>query len=128
MMPCKHCAIAKAKQRNVNKDTSAKKVEQPNKRWSHNIATIKPPTKSGLTMTRLNWHILVNKHTGTKFSAFYPQKNNTVEPMCERIQQATGRGAAVEYVRQDNVQENSKIQARCKSADWKLAVEIEYTA
>ena len=34
----------------------------------------------------------------------------------------------VKYLGQDNAGENLKIQARCKSADWKLAMEIEYTA
>ena len=40
MQPCKHCAIAEAKQKNVNNDASSKKAERPNERWSHNIATI----------------------------------------------------------------------------------------
>ena len=128
MKPCEDCAIAKAKQKNVNKDASAKKAERPNERWSHDIATIKPPKRSGLTMRRPNWHILVDEFTGMKFSAFYPRKNDIVEPMCERLQHATGRGAPVKYLRQDNAGENLKIQARCKSADWKLPVEIEYTA
>ena len=48
--------------------------------------------------------------------------------MCERLQQAAGRGAVVKYLRQDNVGENLKIQAPCKSEDWKLPVEIEYMA
>ena len=48
--------------------------------------------------------------------------------MRERLQQATGHGAPVRYLQQDNAGENLKIQARCKSADWKLPVEIKYTA
>ena len=86
MKTCEQCAITKVKQKNVTKDASAKKVERPNKRWSHYIATIKPEKKSGLTMARPNWHILINKFTGVKFSVFYQQKNNIVEPMCERLQ------------------------------------------
>ena len=70
MKPCKYCAITKAKQKNVNKNMSFKKAERPNKRWSHNIANIKPPKKSGLTMTHVNWHIRVNKFTRVKFSTF----------------------------------------------------------
>ena len=46
MKPCEHCAIAKAKQKNVNKDASAKKAERPNERWLHDIKTIKPPKRS----------------------------------------------------------------------------------
>ena len=85
MKPCEHCTIAKAKQNNVDKDASAKKSERPNERWSHDITTITPPKKSGLTMARLNWHILDNKFTGVKFLAFYQQKNIFFEPMCERL-------------------------------------------
>ena len=88
MKPCKHCAIAKAKQKNVNKDASARKAERPNERWSHDIVTMKPPEKIGLMMRRPNWHILVDEYSGTKFSAFYSRKNDIVEPMCERIRQA----------------------------------------
>ena len=69
MKPCDHYAIAKVKQKNVHKDASAKKAGWPNERWLHDIATIKPPKKSGLTMARTNWHILVNKSTGVKFLA-----------------------------------------------------------
>ena len=76
MKPCKHCFTTKAKQKNVKKDASAKKAERTNERWSHNIATIKPPKKSGLTMARSNWHIIVNKYTGTKFLAFFLQKKH----------------------------------------------------
>ena len=121
MKPCEHCAVAKAKQKNVNKDASAKKAERPNERWSHDIATINPPKKSDLIMARPNWHILVDNYTGTKFSAFCPRKNNIAEPMCERLQQ-------VNYLRQDNAGGEIKIQVRCKNADWKLPVEIEYIA
>ena len=103
MMPCKHCAIAKAKQRNVNKDTSAKKVEQPNKRWSHDIATIMPLKKNGLTMACTNWHILVDEFTRMKFSAFYHR--------------ATGRGAAENIYDKITRGRIYKIQAHCKSAD-----------
>ena len=107
---------------------SAKKVERPNERWSHDITIIKPPKKSGLIMTCPNWHTLVNKFTRVKFSAFYQQKNDTVEPMCERLQQATGCSEVVKCLQQDNSGENLKIQTRYKSADWKLPVEIKYTA
>ena len=61
MKPCECCTIAKAKQKNVNKGASAKKAERPNERWSYNIATIKSPKKSGLTMRRPKWHILVDE-------------------------------------------------------------------
>jgi hypothetical protein len=46
--------MAKAKQKNLNKVTSVKQVEWQNKRWSHNIATIKPPTKSNLVVAQPN--------------------------------------------------------------------------
>ena len=39
-----------------------------------------------------------------------------------------GTWSARKYLRQDNEGENLKIRARCKSVDWKLPVEIEYTA
>ena len=51
---CKHCAIVKAKQKNVNRDASTKKAKRPNERWLHDITTITQPKKSGLTMAHPN--------------------------------------------------------------------------
>ena len=48
--------------------------------------------------------------------------------MCKRLLQVTGHGTVVNYLRQDNTVEDFKIQARSRSTDWNLPVEIEYTA
>ena len=123
MKPCAHCAIAKVKQKNVNKDASAKKAERPNKRWSHDIATIKPPKKNGLTMRRPDWHILVDEFTGTKFLAFYSRKNDIVKPMCERLQQVTGRCVPVNIygkIMRGRIKKSRCVaRARTESSPWR---------
>ena len=128
MAPCEACAIAKAKQKNTNKDASARKATAPNERWLHDIATIVPPKKSGIIVARPNWHLMVDQFSGAKISAFYIKKNDIVEPMCKRMHRAKKSGRPVLYLRQDNAGENLKLAARCKSADWKLNPKVEYTA
>lgn len=38
---CESCAIGKARQKNVPKQSSGEKAKEPNGRWFHDIATIK---------------------------------------------------------------------------------------
>ena len=128
IMPCEQCIIAKATQKNMNKGCSARRAAHPNKRWSYDIATIKPPKKSRLRVTRLNWHIMVEKYSGVKVSAFFQGKNNIIKTMCNHIQKAKHSRAPVKYLRLDNARENFKIQSHCNSTDWKLTVFSEYTA
>ena len=78
MILCEQYAIAKAKQNNVNKGYSARKTAQPNKMWSHHIASIKPPKQIGSRVACPNWHIMVNKYSGVKVSASFPRKNDLI--------------------------------------------------
>lgn len=44
------------------------------------------------------------------------------------MHRAKKSGRPVLYLRQDNTGKNLKLVARCKSADWKLNLKVEYTA
>lgn len=52
MAACKVCVIAKAKQKDTNKDASAQRATKTNERWLHDIATIVPLKKSGIKVGR----------------------------------------------------------------------------
>jgi hypothetical protein len=48
--------------------------------------------------------------------------------MCQRIQAQTARGHPVLIMRQNNAGESKKLEKGLQSADWKLPVNMEYTA
>ena len=87
-----HC---QSQTENTNKDASARKATKPNERWLHDIATIVPPKKSGITVARPQWHLLVDQYSGAKVSSFHVKKNHIVEPMCKRMHRAKKSGRPV---------------------------------
>ena len=88
---------------------------------------IKPPKISCSRVTCSNWHIMVDTYSGVKVLAFFSWENYITETMCERLKKAKNNGTPVKYLWQDNARDNLKIQLRCKSTDWKLTVDFEYT-
>ena len=63
MMPCKACSIRKARQLVVNKHVDdSKKAMTAVKRIFSDLATIKAPQDSAITITNRNWHIVVDVH------------------------------------------------------------------
>jgi hypothetical protein len=74
------------------------------------------------------WDLTVYELTGIPFTGIYNKKNEFIESMCQRIQAQTARGYPVLIMRQDNAEENKKLDKRLHSADWKLPVKMEYTS
>ena len=64
MDKCEACAVAKAKQKNIPKETSHKKAEKPNGRVYLDISTIKAPKKSKVKDTNPNCRQIVEEATG----------------------------------------------------------------
>ena len=68
----------------VNKPVdNSKKVTRAGKRIFSDLATIKVPQDSGITITNRNWHIVVDQYMGYKESEFYSTKSDLVEPTCK---------------------------------------------
>ena len=126
LRPCKDCAMAKARQAPVPKETAGDKAKEANERWYHDQSQIKPP--EGYAGNKTTWHIMADEYTNLKVSGFYPTKNKFIEPFCKRMQQQAARGKPVKAVRMDNAGENKALHDRMTSAEWKLTVQIEYTA
>ena len=132
MKPCASCAAGKAKQKNLPKVDEPKKATVVNGRIYSDIATVKAPkSKKGekqIVVAKKNWHMMVDECTGLKFSKFYNKKNDMPEPTCEQFHKWKQAGKPVLILRQDNAGENKLLEARAKSAAWKLDFKIEYTA
>ena len=72
----KACALAKAKQKDINKEVDAsKKASAPNGRWCSNLSLIKAPLVSGIVVPQPNWHLTANKYSRLKRSAFHKKES-----------------------------------------------------
>jgi hypothetical protein len=71
--PCESCATAKAKQKNVPKESEHQAATKEENRIFLDIATVKK-AKDGPPVTKPNWRIMVDERTGMKFSDFFEAK------------------------------------------------------
>jgi hypothetical protein len=126
MQPCEACTVAKAKQKNVPKQSDAAKGTKEDRRIFMDISTIKGK-KDGPSVTKPNWRIMVDEHSSMKFTHFYQTKNGMVEPTCEIMSKWKQDGHGAKYVRMDNAGENKLLNKRADSKDWKLNIKFEYT-
>ena len=84
---CKNCARSKAKQKNVCKESVARKADVPGHRLYLDLSkvTVKYRTLEDVTINHDNWKVLVYKATGKKWSDFTVMKSNMVECSCEHF-------------------------------------------
>jgi len=122
---CESCAIGKAKQKNVRKESI--EVGKSTDRHYLDIKTIR--NKKGQPATnKPHWRIMVQEVIGFKWSDFFATKNSMPEPTCELLHSLRKSNQAVKTLRMDNAGENKTLENRMKSSDWKLGVKVEYTA
>ena len=124
---CVAGAKAKAKQINVPKITRHIKGSKEEPHVFLDLCTVK--NKSGqVELTKTNWRIMVDECTEMKFSDFFVKKSDMVEPTCQQLQKWKQAGLGAKFIRLDNAGENKKLQQRAESADWKLDINVEFTA
>ena len=70
----------------------SKKTMRAGERIFSDLATIKAPQDSGITITNKNWHIVVDQYTGYKELEFYCTKSDFVEPMCKKFSECKNNG------------------------------------
>jgi hypothetical protein len=104
---CKSCAIAKANQRNIPKVVSDKsKATKFNGRVYHNLAKIKLPKEfEGVTITKSNWHILVDEATKFKHSIFFEMKGEIIKDLPKYMHGESMQGHPIKVLRQDSTKE-----------------------
>ena len=136
MNPCEACAEAKAKMKNlptrlhtVDKIVRPRVIPaKPNDLISLDISTIRSPKGVEITVSKPNWRLIIDQRTGMKFSDFFATKNGMIEPTCENFFKWKEAGIPVKEVRCDNAGENTKLEDKCGSAEWKLNIKFGYTA
>jgi hypothetical protein len=91
---CVHCAKAKAKRKNIPKDTDHEKAEKPGGRIFTDITSVRKPKKEPKTlfMSKPHMRILVDETTGTRFVRWFETKNGMVDPTCATLHQWSTKG------------------------------------
>jgi hypothetical protein len=125
---CKSCAIAKAKQKNVNDVIKGEKAVKYNGRVYHDIATIKESEEDKALGRKTVWHITAEETVDFKRSKFFMAKSDMPKDMCVFMQQEMSHGHPISINRQDNAGENKKLVTLAHSQEWKLATIFENTA
>ena len=136
LKPCAACAAAKAKMKALppGGDGLGEKEEQDSAkvRIYVDLSQVKVPLELKHIVkhnSKPYWRLAVDEMTGLAFSSFHESKNKMVEPMCELLQKWKSVGRPVEKIRCDNAGENKLLEAKLKSAAWKLnEIGFEYTA
>jgi hypothetical protein len=80
---CESCAIGKAQQFNVPKESLGEKATTFNGRVDHNLSKIKVPEGLDVIINKPNWHIMVNQLLGFKQSKCFVTKNEIINYMCQ---------------------------------------------
>jgi hypothetical protein len=94
---CESCAIGKAQQRNVPKESLREKATTLNGQVGHYLSKIKVPEGLDVTINMPNWHIMVNQLSGFTQSKFFMTKNEIVDYMCQIMHSEAEQGTQFEY-------------------------------
>jgi hypothetical protein len=127
---CVHCAKAKAKRKNIPKDTDHDKAEKPGGRIFTDITSVRKPKKEPKTLFVLKPHmcILVDETTGTRFVRWLETKNGMVDPTCATLHQWSTKEMKTLFIQCDGAGENHSLEETLHSSQWKMPIEFEYTA
>ena len=119
---CENCAISKAKQKGVNKESKVRS-STPGERLYFDISSVRKPSISKSKF----WLLVVDDATDMCWSYFLKKKSELSEKMIKLIKEINGmEGRQVKFVRCDNAGENIGFQDECKKEGLKL--EFEFTA
>jgi hypothetical protein len=94
----------------------------------HDLAKIKAPEELQVTISKPNWHVLVDEASRFKQNKFLETENGIIPYMCKLMFAEAKQGHPIQVLRHDNAGENVKLVKTAKGKDWKLDFELEFTA
>ena len=122
ILPCRACALAKARQGDVNKWNS-NRTDVPGQRIYYDISSIQSQSLSGSRY----WLLMVDEATRYKISRFIKTKDDLAKTVSTVLRTLNSNNKTVKYVRSDNAGENSKVEKYCEDMQVK-DITFEYTA
>ena len=82
--PCEHCAVAKARQKNVPKTNQRPSPAANGELMYLDLCAIKQRINGPKVNALSHWRMMVDGRTGLKFSAFYTSKSGMVQTTLEQ--------------------------------------------
>jgi hypothetical protein len=119
---CEDCAIAKARQANLNKETK-NHSSTPGERLGFDISSVKGESYGGARF----WLLVVDDATDRCWSMFLKKKSELSKHMIGLLRKLKKEGFDVKYLRCDNAGENLAFQKDLEQCN-DLDIEFEYTA
>ena len=106
---CQHCAISKARQKNITKTVQHEKgSDKPGQRLFFDISSVRERSLGGSKF----WLLVVDDATDMSWSMFLKQKSELSKHMITFVKSLEAQGHKVEYLRCDNAGENLKFQSQ----------------
>ena len=109
-IPCEHCAVGKARQKNLVQQSTSEKATRSGEMMFTDISSIKQLKNGPPVNKNKHWSIVVDEYNGTKVSNFYPTKNAMVQPLCAQLNKWKEDSIIVKEIRLDNAGENKTLQ------------------
>ncbi len=125
---CEPCAVAKARQMNVNSKIEGSKAEKFNGRVYHDIAFVKESNDDKELGRKSVWHVIAEETVNFKMNKFFVSKGKKPTYMCEYMESEKVQCHSIAIIRQDNAGENKKVVTLAHSKDWKHETIFETTA
>jgi hypothetical protein len=122
---CEPCAVAKARQMNVDSKSKRSKAEKFNGCMYHDIAIVKESNNDKKLGRKSVWHVIAEETVNIKTSKFFMSKSEMPKYMCEYMESEKVQGHPIAIIRQDNVGENKKLVILAHSKDWKHEIIFE---
>eukprot|EP00957_Ditylum_brightwellii_P027534 2081534-Ditylum_brightwellii.AAC.1 len=102
MVPCKSCAVGKARQKNVPKSSKHIKATKPGERMFTDITTIKGEKNGPKVNPKRHWSILVDERSTLSMTKFYKTKSGMVDPTLKQFHKWQQQNILVKYFCCDN--------------------------
>lgn len=133
LKPCESCALAKAKQKNVSKQSDRPKQTVVGGLLNLDLTKVTVKLVSGgeAKVSCNRWCIITDEASGKKWSIFTLTKSGMVDPACVLFTELTKRGISIRRLRMDPGGENIKLEKKVKSVALAPTLEpldIEYTS
>jgi hypothetical protein len=125
---CKPCAIAKAKQKNLNNKSEGAKADRFNGWVYHDIVSVKESNEDKKLGCKKVWHIFAEETVNFKQGIFFVSNSEPSSDMCAFMQHKKARGHPVAIIWQDNAGKNKQLITLAHSKDWKHGTTFENTA
>ena len=118
---CEHCAMGKARQKNIPKEVKNKSTTA-GERLYFDISSVKSKSKG----TSRFWLLVVDEATDYCWSFFLKKKSELSKKMIDLLKQLFTLGYKVKALRCDNAGENVTLQSKCVNNG--LNISFEFTA